>query len=98
MGYSVLAEVLRGAASVAQATGDAARSVNLAAPAGEVGTALPGTEVVAAAGELSGKWEDEVADWSREMSQHGGHLDAAAATYERAEESGTAEMHRAGGG
>lgn len=97
MGYSVLGAALRTAAKVARAAGETAASVDLAAAARGIGTALPGTVVVPAAAKLATSWGAAIADWQSGITEHGDRLRDSADAYDAADAAAATELHRAGG-
>lgn len=97
VGYSVLSAALRTAATVARAAGETAASVDLAAAARGIGTALPGTVVVPAAAKLATAWGAAITDWQSGITEHGDHLRDSADAYDTADAAGATELHRAGG-
>lgn len=97
VGYSVLGAALRAAAAVARAAGETAASVDLAAAAGGIGAALPGTVVVPAAEKLTTAWGAAIADWQSGITEHGDHLQDSADAYDAADAAAATELRRAGG-
>jgi len=97
VGYSVVGDALRAAATVARATGASAGGADLGGTVDGVGPALPGTTAADAAAALSDAWSDWVAQWQRDMTEHGDHMHDAAGTYDGAEDFGSGALSDAAG-